>query len=305
VDEVLPDRRLIDPVPLRSLLFVPGHREAWFAKAFSSGADAVIFDLSDAVPAANVPHARKAVGAAIEEHGGSQSFFVRVSPSQSAEIVDDLDAVVLPGLTGVMLPLVTSPGDVKSVAQRLDALESRRTLDVGTTIIFPLVETALAVRFAFEIATASGRVAYMGGATSRNGDIARAIGYRWTPEGTETLTLRSWVLLNMRAAAVPYPVSAMWSIVDDLDGLRSFALQTRALGYDGMMAIHPSHIPVINEVFTPTEEEVAHWRAVLEAMRSAQASGVGAKRHLGEMIDEADAKTATMMLEFAARLGIT
>ena len=208
MDEV-PDRRLIDPVPLRSLLFVPGHRDAWFAKAFASGADAVIFDLSDAVPAAELPTARRAVRAAIEEHGGKQSFFVRVSPAQSEDIVDDLDAVVRRGLTGVMLPLVTSPGDVKRVAERLDALEPDRNLEAGSTIIFPLVETALAVRFAFEIATSSGRIAYMGGATSRNGDIARAIGYQWTPEGTETLTLRSWVLLNMRAAAVPYPVSAM------------------------------------------------------------------------------------------------
>lgn len=209
------------------------------------------------------------------------------------------------GLAGVMLPLVTAPDEVKWVAEQLDALEQARNLPVGSTIIFPLVETALAVRFCFEIATASGRVAYMGGATSRNGDIARAIGYQWTPEGTETLTLRSWVLLNMRAAAVPYPVSAMWSIVDDLDGLSSFALQTRSLGYVGMMAIHPSHIPVINKIFTPTESDIAHWRSVLEDMRAAQATGIGAKRHLGEMIDEADAKTATAMLDFAAKLGIT
>lgn len=285
-------------------MFVPGHREAWFAKAFSSDADAIIFDLSDAVPAADLPDARAAVRAAIIQYTGGQRLFVRVSPPRSSEIVGDLEEVVQAGLAGVMLPHVSTPDDVKSVAQQLDVLEGERGLPVGSTVIFPLVETALAVRFCFEIATSSGRVAYMGGGTSRNGDIARAIGYRWTPEGTETMTLRSWVLFNMRAAAVPYPVSAMWSIVDDLDGLRSFALQTQSLGYVGMMAIHPSHVPVINEVFTPSRSDIEHWRSVLEAMREAQAMGIGAKRHLGEMIDEADAKTAITMLEFAAKLGV-
>ena len=90
--------------------------------------------------------------------------------------------------------------------------------------IYPILETAQAIRLAYEIAIASPRVAYMGGAVSRFGDIHQALGYRWTAEGEETLFLRSKVLVDAQAAGIRYPISGMWGgAVDDLDGLRAWA----------------------------------------------------------------------------------
>jgi citrate lyase subunit beta/citryl-CoA lyase len=290
--------------PLRSLLFVPGHRSGWIASAQRSGTDAILVDLQDAVPPGEIDRAREVVRAAVEELSGAPpAILARVSAVDSPALDADLDAVVRPGLAGIVLPMVETPADVQALGGRLDRLEASRGIAAGSTVIMPLVETALAARFAFEIARSSERVAYMGAGTAPEGDIARAIGFRWTPEGSETLLLRSWVLLNARAAGVPFPVSGLWPLVDDLVGLRAFAEQTRGLGYAGMTAIHPSHVPVINEVFTPTGDEIRRWRDVIGALDTA-ATGGGALRFGDTMIDAAHARTARLGLELARRLGV-
>jgi citrate lyase subunit beta/citryl-CoA lyase len=299
------ERVHILPRPLRSVLFVPGNRQRWVEPARASGADGIIFDLEDAVPLPEIEDARATVREAIELHGSSgPDLIVRVGPAGSEALDADLDAVVYPGLAGIAVPLVTRAEEIQAVARKLDELEADRGMAVGSTIVWPIIETAMAARFAFEIATATDRVAYMGGGTSRQGDIARSIGFRWSPEGSETLVLRSWVLLNVRAAGVAFPITGMWSVIEDLDGLRRFAEQSRSLGYAGLMAIHPTHIPIINEVFTPTAEEIERWQEVIDVMREAQANGVGAIRMYGQLVDEADIKTAEVGLEYARRFGL-
>jgi citrate lyase subunit beta/citryl-CoA lyase len=295
-----------DPPPLRSLLFVPGQRERWIEPALAAHPDAVLFDLQDAVPDADKPAARRIVAAAVGRLGASPSpgVLVRVGAPGSADQAADLDAVVRPGLAGVMVPHVEGAEDVRRVAERLDVLEGERGLAPGRIVVVPLVETAAAARFAYEVASASPRVAYMGGATTPDGDVARALGFRWTPRGDESLVLRSWVLLNVRAAGVPFPVSGLWPVVDDLAGLRTFAEQTRDLGYDGMMAIHPSHVATINDVFSPSAADIARWQAMVDALAAAAASGVGAVRHDGVMVDAAHARTARQGLALARRLGL-
>jgi citrate lyase subunit beta/citryl-CoA lyase len=288
---------VIDPPPLRSLLFVPGHRDQWAPKAVAAGADGILFDLQDSVPEAEKVRARGVVAAMVGRI--RRPVLVRVAPLGAPGHDADLEAVVRPGLAGVVVPLVTGPDDVRAVADRLGALERDRGMPEGSTVVVPLVETARAARLAFEVATASDRVAYMGGGTAPDGDIAHDIGFRWTPGGMETLFLRSWVLMNVRAAGVPFPLSGIWPIVDDLDGLRAFAEQARGLGYTGMMAIHPSHVPVINDVFTPTADEIARWRGTIEALEA----GPGAARLRGMMVDAAHGRTARDALAAAARLG--
>jgi citrate lyase subunit beta/citryl-CoA lyase len=295
----------LGPRPLRSLLFVPGHRERWVDPAVASGADGILFDLQDAVPRPQLGDARAVVAGAIDRLGPSgPAVLVRTGSPGSDDLLGDLDAVVRPGLAAVVVPMVTGPEDVAYVAGDLDRLEKLRGMAAGSVAIMPLVETARAARFCFEIAVASERVAYMGGATAPEGDIARDLGFTWTPAGEETLFLRSWVLLNVRAAGVAYPISGMWPLLNDLGGLARFARHTQQLGYTGMMAIHPSHIPVINEVFTPSSEEIARWVAICQALEDAQAQGLGALRFESGMIDAAHAQTAQAGLAFARRLGL-
>jgi citrate lyase subunit beta / citryl-CoA lyase len=224
---------------------------------------------------------------------------VRVSDVRSAEFAADLDAAMHDSLTGVLLPQVAGPADVEAASSAID----RHDPD-GRVAVVPLVETASAVRLAYEIAQASRRVAYFGAGVSRNGDIARAIGYRWSGEGTETLFLRSKVLVDSRAAGIFNPITGIWGAVGDLDGLRRFAEQSRSLGYEGLMCIHPSHVPVIHEAFTPSAEEIAEARAVLDAAAAAEREGIGAFTLAGRLVDAAHVKSATVLIERVRRLGV-
>ncbi|GAA2420641.1 CoA ester lyase [Streptomyces coeruleofuscus] len=288
--------------PLRSLLFVPGHRTDWLPKARAAGADAVVLDLEDAVPAADKPLARARVAEALAEAAaepdGGMALFVRVNPLGDWTAAEELRAVVRPGLAGVVLPKVHTAGDVR-LADRLIGWcehEHERGLPAGTTALVPLLESARALHDAHDIAAAAPRVAYAGALTAPGGDVERAVGYRWSAQGTETLALRSRVLLDVRAAGAPCPVTGLWTDIADLTGLRAFAEQNRALGYEGMMAIHPTHIPVINEVFSPTPEELDHYTRLVAAVESAQRAGIGALTFEGRMVDEAMAETARAVL---------
>ena len=290
--------------PVRTLLFVPANRPERMAKALTLATDAVVFDLESAIPGAAVAEARTMVAEVLVERGSERpSVFVRVN-SEPDRLADDLDAVVGPALDAVLVPQIVGPDDVRRVDDELAARETDRGLAVGHTAIMPLVETASAVRSAYEIATASPRVAYMGGATSRGGDLARSVGYRWTPAGDETAYLRSKVLIDVRAAGVTNPLSGLWGTIDDLAGLADFAERTRDLGYEGMMVIHPSHLAIVNAAFTPTVDEIAEWQRILAAMAEAEAAGSGAIRLDGRLIDVAHVHTARRELARAERLGV-
>ncbi|MGW0950130.1 HpcH/HpaI aldolase/citrate lyase family protein [Streptomyces sp. NPDC002623] len=287
--------------PLRSLLFVPGTRTGWLSKARAAGADAAVLDLEDAVPAADKLAARAQVAEAIAQaaasSAGRMALFVRVNPLDGWAGAEELRAVVRPGLAGIVLPKVRCAQDVRLADRLLGWCEEEQDLPPGHITLVPLLETARGLREAYDIAQAAPRIAYLGALTPSGGDVERALGYRWSAEGTETVALRSRVLLDARAAGVPHPVSGLWTRIADLSGLRAFAEQNRSLGYEGMMAIHPSHVSVINEVFSPGPDELARYARLIEAVEAAQQSGTGAVAFEGEMVDEAMAATARLALE--------
>lgn len=301
---------------LRSLLFVPGNRTEWLAKAEACGADAAILDLEDAVAEGGKAAARAGVSDLLTQRaarhaagtggrGGTaaqdMALFVRVNPLDGWSAAGELRAVATPGLTGVVLPKVRGAEDVRFAARLLSWCEHEQGLPAGTIALVPLLETAEALREAYDIGRASSRVAYMGALTAPGGDVERAVGYRWSPEGTETLALRSRVLLDSRASGAAHPVTGLWTQIGDLTGLRRFAEQSRSLGYAGMAAIHPSHVPVINEVFSPGPDELARCARLVEAVREAQARGAGAVAFEGRMVDEAMAATAQQVLDLHRR----
>ena len=149
----------------------------------------------------------------------------------------------VPGSPASCCPRSQSPADVHALDALLTCTEVDFDLEPGQLAIYPILETAQAIRLAYEIAIASPRVSHMGGALSRFGDIHQALGYRWTAEGEETLFLRSKVLVDAKAAGIRYPISGMWGgALDDLDGLRAFATGLRNLGYYGMMLGSAEHV---------------------------------------------------------------
>jgi citrate lyase subunit beta/citryl-CoA lyase len=291
--------------PLRSELFVPGNKEDWMRKAPRYGADALILDLEDSVPPVEKAGARVLVRKMLEELGPTgQTLLVRVNRLETGLTGDDLEAITCPHLYAIMLPKVEGPADVIEADILLKLFERRAGMEVGQVLIDPGLESAQGMRLAYEVATSSARVAHMGAAGGKGGDPARSIGFQWTPEGMETLFFRSKVLLDSRAAGIPYPVTGGWMDLHNLDGLREAALQARRLGYTGMHLIHPSHVPVVNEVFTPNQEEIAQWQGVIAAMEEGRKRGDAAVPFQGDMIDIAHEETAKIMLARARELGV-
>ncbi|MPY62697.1 HpcH/HpaI aldolase/citrate lyase family protein [Streptomyces spongiae] len=297
------DVRGLARVPLRSLLFVPGNRTDWLPKAEAAGADAVVLDLEDAVPDEAKAAARAEVASAVEAvspaSSGGMRLLVRVNPLNTTAgwaSVDELRAVARPGLYGIVLPKVSSVADVRLADRLLSWCEHEHGLPEGYFALVPLLETARGLREAYDIGRAVARVAHLGALTAPGGDVERAVGYRWSAEGAETHELRARVLLDARAAGSAHPVSGVWADVADLTGLRRFAEQNRAMGYEGMMVIHPSHVAVVNDVFSPGEDELARHERLVAAVVAGAAEGAGAVRFEGRMVDEAMAATSRAVL---------
>jgi citrate lyase subunit beta/citryl-CoA lyase len=286
-------------VPYRSILFVPGHKPGWIDKALAAGADCVVLDLEDSVPAELKAGARRTVAEsirAVRKKDDRVGLLVRVNPLDTRQTGADLEEVVVPGLTGIFPPKISTATDVLRYDALVDHFEARNGV-TGLEYIVP-VEMVGAIQNAREIASASPRVGAMIGPTAEHADIARAVGYRWTPEGEETLYLRSRVLLACREAGI-HPLTGLWERLDDLAGLKAFAEHGRQLGFRGMIAIHPSHVPVVNEAFSATPAEIEFHEGLLAAYQEGAAAGHGAVRYRGIHIDKAHADTAREWLDHA------
>jgi citrate lyase subunit beta/citryl-CoA lyase len=285
--------------PYRTLLFVPGHRTDWVDKALAAGADAVVLDLEDSVPEAGKEGARVLVRESIERVRKTDSevgLLVRVNGLATQQTGADLEAVVGPGLDGIFAPKIEHATDVLRYDALLDHFEHRNGV-TGLQYVIP-VETVPAIQNCREIALASPRVGAMIGPTAEHADIAREVGFEFTPEGLETLYLRSRVLLACREARI-HALTALWERLDDLDGLRRFAEFGRQLGFRGMVAIHPKHVAIINEVFSPTSEQIEFYEGMVEAYEQAASAGLGALRYRGLHIDKAHFDKAVLWLERA------
>ena len=302
--------------PLRSVLFARGDDRESLEKAVASGADSIVADLEE--PRTPYNEADRERGRAVargffdaQPPGSGPLLFARVQPWSTGQTLKDLRAVMGPTLGGILVPKIQSPADVHAIDALLTCAEAETGVARGSVVLYPILETANAIRLAYEIATASPRVAYMGGAISRFGDIHQAIGFRWTAEGEETLFLRSKVLVDARAAGIRYPISGMWGgDRDDLDGLRAFAVKLRNLGYYGMMLGDPVYIPVVHDVFTPSAADVAYWQDLDRLAGDAERDGTGPivygdpNKGEGHVVHIAHVGSARQNLQWARDLGL-
>ena len=291
--------------PLRSSMFVPGNRPAWIEKAIKYGADCLILDLEDSVPDQEKVAARPLVKAGIKTlKAKGQAVNVRVNGFATGLTLDDLEGVLCPELDGVALPKVETTADMRELDALLTHLEKRMGIPVGT-IETPLgCETAKGMRNIYDIATSCPRVKHVTLAAGPGGDAARAIGYIWSKEGMETMFLRSKTVLDCRSAGIQYPMISSWWNIKDLEGLERDARWNRQLGFRGMTVMHPTHVPIVNKVFTPSEEEIAFYKGLIQVMEEAEKKGIAAVTYKGDMVDEAMVKTAREMLQFAKSIGL-
>ncbi|HYF16757.1 MAG TPA: aldolase/citrate lyase family protein, partial [Ramlibacter sp.] len=201
--------------PIRSFLFVPGNKAGWIDKAVDSQADALILDLEDSVPPAQKVEAREIVRSKLAFLAERrQRTWVRINRSPHLYDFDDIQAVVGPHVEGIVISKPVGPADVDTVSSMLSEAEYRKGVVVGSTRVVPLLETARALQFAYDIALRE-RVPAIVGATAKNADVARALDTVWSAEGRETLFLKSRVVMAARAAG-KLPIGGVWQQVHDL-----------------------------------------------------------------------------------------
>ncbi len=289
--------------PVRSMLFTPGNRLDMLAKAVHSGTDAVIVDLEDSVSVDNKPEARANLDQLPES---PVPYYVRTNAVETGLLWDDVVAAGRSPAVGVIIPKAEDPQVISQIDGALTAMELTTGKARGSITLIPLIESALGVRLTYEIAMASGRVECVMFGGGEQGDLVADLGVEWTPEGTGLMQARSQVLLSSRAAGVPYPMEAVFMDFRNPDGLRVECELARTLGYVGKVAIHPSQIEVINDVFTPSAEVVEYQRKVLAAFEEAEAEGKASIAVDGKMVDYAVARVARAILaraEAASRNG--
>ncbi|HEX2464819.1 MAG TPA: CoA ester lyase [Thermoanaerobaculia bacterium] len=289
----------------RSALFVPGNKPDWIAKALASGPDHLILDLEDSVPDRDKVASRALVKqGVIDLARQGKACSVRVNPFATGLTLGDLEGIFCPELTEVSLPKVETAADLHALDGMLTVLERAAGLEPGSVSTPLTLETARAMRCIFEIATDCRRVRGISLAAGAGGDAARSVGYVWSKAGTETLYLRSKAVLDARAAGIQYPMVASWFDIKDLDGLRHDAALNRSLGFRGQVVMHPTHVPIVNEEFSPKAAEIAYYKGLLVAYEEGQRRGTAAVLYEGDMIDTAMAVTAREMLELAREIGV-
>ena len=265
----------------RSYLYVPGNKPEMIAKAAGRGADAIILDLEDAVPPDQKDAARKHVVAYLSARAGARpAVWVRVNPG--ALTSDDVRAVAPLRPDGISLPKVSSADDLA----RLDVL-----LDAISMPVSALIETAAAVLDAREIAQAPRVVRLQIGEADLSAEIGAA------SDAPELASVRMQIVLASAAAGLDPPIGPVSTDFDDLDAFRASTEALKRMGFGARAAIHPAQVGVINEVFTPTAEEIERARSLLARF---EAAGGGATTDDdGRMIDEAFVRSARRTLERA------
>jgi citrate lyase subunit beta/citryl-CoA lyase len=265
----------------RSLLYVPVVSERFVAKAHERGADAVILELEDAVAPSEKDRARTLIreAAAMVAPGGVD-VLVRINrPWRLA--VRDIEASVDPNVRALVLPKVDSAADVCALADVVAEVERERGIPDGHTLLFPRIEGPTGLLNVTEIAAAHARVVAIGLGSS---DFTIATGMEPGGEGN---AIASFQVVVAAVSAGRIPIGLVGSITDfrDLGAFRRVAERSRALGLRGAPCVHPSQVPILNEVFAPTEDEVERARRVVEEYEQALAAGKGAIVVDGEFVD--------------------
>ena len=285
--------------PFRSLLFVPGHKREWIDKALASDADAIIIDLEDSVPAAEKALARANAKDALAKNDGAKGILVRPNALDTTHFGADVAEVSHANLIGFLLPKLFSRDDVVRFDALVSAAELAHGIPRGSIELIPSLETATSISKVDEI-LAGPRVGGVMAAAAKEADVSRGGGVSWTAAGTETLYLRSKVVLAARAAGLRSIVLGPWQEVRNLEGLRTFAKDNNGLGYTGQVLIHPSHAPVANEEYGLSENLRDYYEGLVEAFEQGQREGHGAVSYRGDHIDLAHANHARQALALAA-----
>jgi citrate lyase beta subunit len=274
---------------LHSLLYLPANRESAIAKARTLPADGVILDLEDAVQPAAKAEARAAAAAAARAGGwGGRRLFLRVNGIDTEWHRDDVRAATGGGFAGLVVPKVD------------DALGARAVVAEAAGLpVLAMIETPAGVINAPAIAAVPGICGLIAGMA----DLAKALRCGADPERRPLLYSLSAIVLAARAGGIAC-YDGVYTAIHDEAGFRAEAAQGRMLGFDGKTLIHPSQVAPCNEVFAPTEAEIADARAMIAAYEAALAQGRGVATWAGQMVEVLHVEQARALLARAAQAAV-
>lgn len=277
----------------RSMLFLPGNNPNMIMNSSFLGADSIILDLEDAVSPEEKDAARLLVSHFLKfMQFGTCEIIIRINSLDTPFWKEDLEKIV-PLQLGIIMPTKVSDRDyITTLEQKIAEIEERYEIETKTRIM-PLLETAMGVENAFEIARSSDRIEalYLGAE-----DLTADLRCQRTRDGDEIQYARCRLVNAARAAHIEVYDTPFTSI-EDMNGLLQDALKAKSLGFSGKAAIHPKHIETINQVFSPTEKEIQYAQEVYAAIEEAKRLGKGAISLHGKMIDAPIVQRAHRVIE--------
>ena len=285
----------------RSMLFLPGNTPNMLINGSRLGSDALIFDLEDAVSPAEKDSARVLVRNTLRYMDlGSCEIIVRINSIDTDYWKKDIDAILPYSPALILLPKVNCAQDALIADEYMTEVEQKLGLEHGKVKLMPLIETALGVENAFSIATATKRVAalFLGAE-----DLTADLRCKRTKGGAEINYARTRLVMAARAANIDVYDTPFTDVNDD-EGIRVDAEYAKALGFTGKASISPRHVDVINEVFSPSERDIAYAYEVMEAIRIAKEQGRGVISLHNKMIDAPIVARAQQTIAMAEEMGI-
>jgi citrate lyase subunit beta/citryl-CoA lyase len=288
----------MDARPMRSLLYVPADNAHRVAKAFQSGADAVILDLEDAVANSKKVEARESLKELLSGERPCPAY-VRVNSMATEYCLADIEAAVRAGADGISLPKVESAKELFAIDWIMSQIEANAGIKKGSVDVIPVIESGVGLAHA---ATTLAGVPRARRAGLGVGDLSLELNIILSSDQHEAHPYRNMLLVAAQAAGMEAPLDTVYLDVKNLDGLRDACITSRRMGFQGRRCIHPAQVPVVNEIYTPTDEEIARAERIVAEFGGKEEGGL-ATMMVGEtFVDYPIAEKAQRLLSRVAAI---
>ena len=278
---------------MRSLMFVPAHNQKLLDSSLRRDADVLLLDIEDSVPIVDKQQARENIREFVTRpESQGKLIFPRVNDRESGELLKDLYQLTIPGITGFMYPKSTKEEDIYFVGKLLETIEYEKHIPVGTFKLIPLIETAGAIVEIKQICTACNRVIAVAFGCE---DYVTDLGGKHDAEGQSIFYARNAIVNAARATGV-LPIDTVHIKVHDLEDLEKNLILSKNLGFEGMLVLNPKELPLVNQYFSPSDEEVAWAEEMVQLTAEAKKEGKGVAVKEGKFIGPPMLKMAEKIL---------
>lgn len=284
----------------RTMFFVPGNNPGKIVKAEIYKSDCIIYDLEDSVSIFEKDSARILVRNALKANRPNCRVGIRINAADSAYYKDDLDEMVPLAPDFIRLPKTETADDIRNLDEIISMLEAENNIAAGTVKIVATIETALGVTNAYRIASASKRMLAIGLGAE---DFRTDMNMERSEDASEILFARNLISLAAHSAGIK-AIDYVFSNITNVEGFRADVKLGKRLGFCGKSVVHPSQIPIVHEIYTPTKEEIEQTKKILQAYEGALRDASGVVSLDGKMIDKPMVTRAMAVLAYAKASGI-